>query len=358
MNVLALTPALYDTSPGQRFRIEQWARYLERDGFRFTFEPFENERLHSVLYQPGQYSRKASLMLAAYVRRLRMLTQVRRFDAVFISRETTLLGPAVIERLIRWLGAPMVFDFDDAIWVPYVSPANRYLSYLKCFGKTSTICRLSHTVMAGNEHLSEYARQYNEDVRLVPTTIDTEIYQVRDYTAPIGDRPVTIGWTGSYSTVQHLDTLRPVLQTLASRYSFRLKVIGTSDYSIDGVTTECREWNADTEVEDLSDIDIGIMPLPDDTWSRGKCGLKLLQYMAVGVPAIGSPVGVNGDIIRHEVDGFLPGSEAEWIDVLSRLIEQPQLRRDVGLRGRRRVEDHYSAKSWAPRVGEILQSAR
>ena len=358
VKILVLAPAIYDTSPGQRFRTEQWARILERVGFQFTFVPFESEALHRVLYQPGRYGLKAALMFEAYLRRFGVVAWARRFDVVIIQREAALIGPAVIERLLARQGIPLVFDFDDAVWVPYISPANKYLSYLKCSGKTADICRMSAHIMAGNRYLADYARRYNPNVTIVPTTIDTEAYSIRALEpGNVKERQVTIGWTGSYSTLQHLDTMRGVLRKLRRRYKFQLHVIGTRQYVLDGVETVAQEWRAESEVRDLQRFDIGIMPLPDNGWTRGKCGLKLLQCMAVGTPVVGSPLGVNTEIIDNGVDGFLADTEEQWLEKLSCLIERQDLRTQIGLAGRKVVEERYSARAWVPRVKQILESA-
>jgi glycosyltransferase involved in cell wall biosynthesis len=356
VRVLVLTSAPYDTS-GPRYRIEQWARHLGSDGFQFTFAPFESEALHNVIYQPGRYTRKAMLTLEACVRRFQTIAMARDFDVVLIFREAMLVGPAVIEHFLAREGLPIVFDFDDAIWVPYRSPSNTRWSYLKCFGKAATICRLSARVIVGNRHLADYARRFNTNVVVVPSTIDTDVYSARRPSADEDDHLVTIGWTGSHSTVQHLDTLRPALARLRQRCAFRLHVIGATSYTVDGVETVVQPWRAESEARDLHSFDIGIMPLPDGDWNRGKCGMKLLQYMGAGVPAVGSPVGMNAEIIRDGVDGFLASTEEEWVEKLCALIRDRRLRHDIGGAGRRTVEERYSARVWAPKVGEILESA-
>jgi glycosyltransferase involved in cell wall biosynthesis len=191
-------------------------------------------------------------------------------------------------------------------------------------------------------------------VTVIPTTIDTEKYKVPPPKDPSG--PVVIGWTGSYSTVQHLDTLRGALKKLAERESFRLRVIGTPTYECAPVDVEAMPWRATTELEDLSAIDIGVMPLPDDRWSKGKCGLKALQFMALGIPTVCSPVGVNSYIIQDDENGFLAGTEDEWVDKLSRLIRSHELRQRLGQAGRATVEQKYSAITQTPRVYEIFKS--
>jgi glycosyltransferase involved in cell wall biosynthesis len=285
--------------------------------------------------------------------RLTTLKAIKQYDLVYIFREAALLGPPVFERMIARSGVPLVFDFDDAVFVSYRSPSNGYLSYLKFAGKTKAICRLSSHVMAGNPYLANYARQVNPNVTVIPTTIDTDKYQPRQTKS--ASVPV-VGWTGSYSTVQHLDTLRDALQRLAERDKFRLRVIGTPTYQLPGIDVEAMKWRSDTELDNLNAIDIGVMPLPDDAWSRGKCGLKALQFMALGIPTICSPVGVNTEIIQDNRNGFIAATEAEWVGKLSSLIRSVELRERLGKAGRETVEQKYSAKTQAPRVFEIFTS--
>jgi glycosyltransferase involved in cell wall biosynthesis len=354
MRVLALMPSLYDTSPGQRYRLEQWEPLLHEQGVEITYAPFESEELHASVYKPGQLGQKLKFVSQSVLKRASLLSKVKDYDVVYIFREAALLGPPVFERLIHSRGVPIVFDFDDAIFVSYKSPSNGYLSYLKFAGKTKTICRISSHVMVGNPYLAEYAGRVNNNVTIIPTTIDTEKYQ------PLNrhddSKPIVIGWTGSHSTVQHLNTLRSALQKLAQRESFRLRVIGTPTYELDGVEVEAMKWHSETELEDLSAVDIGVMPLPDDKWSKGKCGLKALQFMALGIPTICSPVGVNTDIIQDGENGFIAGTDDEWVEKLSQLVQSYELRRKLGDAGRHTVETKYSAAAQAPRVYEVFKS--
>lgn len=354
MRVLALMPGLYDTSPGQRYRLEQWDPLLRERGVEITYAPFEDDELHAIVYKPGRMGKKLQLVTRNLARRLSTIGKAGKYDLVYILREAALLGPPVFERLLYQQRVPFVFDFDDAIFVSYRSPSNGYLSYLKFASKTKTICRLASHVMVGNPYLAEYASAVNDNVTVVPTTIDTEKYRV--IPPRTTDGPPVIGWTGSFSTVQHLDTLRGALKKLAQTEQFRLRVIGTPTYELAPVDVEAMQWRAATELEDLRAIDIGVMPLPDDNWSKGKCGLKALQFMALGIPTICSPVGVNTDIIQDNENGFLAMTEDEWVDKLSRLLKSAELRRRLGDAGRATVEEEYSAVIQAPRVYEIFKS--
>lgn len=353
MRVLALVPGLCDTSPGQRYRMEQWEPLLRQRGVEITYEPFECEELHSLLYKPGSMGRKLRLVARGLWRRLSLMRSIKNYDVVYIFREAALLGPPLLELWIHHAGAPIVFDFDDAIFVSYRSPANGYLSYLKFAAKTRTICRIASHVMVGNPYLAEYARQVNDRVTIVPTTIDTDKYAVP---AKKASQPPVVGWTGSYSTVQHLEILRGVLEKLAKQEPFRLRVIGTPGYQLSGVEVDAMPWRSDTELEDLGPIDVGVMPLPDDAWSKGKCGLKALQFMALGIPTVCSPVGVNTDIIQDGENGYIAASDDEWVEKLTRLLRSAELRGRLGRAGRATVELKYSARKQAPRVYEILKS--
>ena len=353
MKVLAVVPSLYDTSPGQRFRLEQWEPILKQSGVEITWAPFETDELKRVLYRPGQAVSKVRAVLLNMSRRRDELAAVGEYDIVYLFREAALLGPPWFERKIARSGVPMVFDFDDAVFVAYRSPSNGYLSYLKFPQKTGEICRLSAHVMAGNQYLADYAGRFNPNVTIVPTTIDTLKYRQVEKAEP---ETLTIGWSGSYSTVQHLDTIREVLRELVEDESFKLRVIGTPDYKLDGVEVAALPWKSETEIEDLREIDIGLMPLPDDQWSKGKCGLKALQYMALGIPTVCSPVGVNTTIISDGENGFLAGEKDEWIAKLKLLLHSPELRHKMGEAGRATVEEKYSAATQAPRVLRIFET--
>jgi glycosyltransferase involved in cell wall biosynthesis len=185
--------------------------------------------------------------------------------------------------------------------------------------------------------------------------MDTDKYSLKLQATKNSQVPI-IGWTGSYSTIQHLDTLRTTLRRLAARERFRLRVIGPTIYQLDGVDVETVSWRSASEVEDLRKLDIGIMPLPDNIWTRGKCGCKALQYMALGIPCVCSPVGVNTEIIKDGENGCLASTEDEWIAKLTALLRSQELREKLGLAGRGTVATKYSAAVQAPRFFDVLQS--
>jgi len=355
MKVLALVPYQLGRAPGQRYRIEQWAPYLAEAGIELSFSSFSPPALMDLLYRRGHWLRKTWLMTVAWIRTLGCAFEAAAYDAVFLYREASLVGPAWPERLARWRVPHLVYDFDDAVWVPYRSPSNAFLSLLKFPWKTASVCRLASAVIAGNDHLAEYARRYNRRVHVVPSTVSLREYDPRPE-ASRGGVPV-VGWTGSHSSAPYLGLVIPALRRLRERMAFRLLLVGVDRIDLPGLEAECRPWRPDTEARDLWDMDVGIMPLPDEPWARGKCGMKLIQYMGVGVPAVASPVGANRGIVEHEVTGFLASTEEEWVTSLERLLRDANLCHVMGGNGRKAVERRFSAEVQAPRVAAILRGA-
>lgn len=357
LNVAVFANAPYDSAPGGRFRIEQWARLIGAENARFRFCALESPALHSVLYMPGRVPEKAVHMTIRSLARLADLALgCFKADVFFVFREMLPVGPPLLECAFSRLRVPMVYDFDDAIFLPSVSEANRRFQWLKSPPeKVGRICSYADHVTVGNEHLREYASRFSKSVTVIPTTIDTDLYRPKDSTAIRGIPK--IGWSGSPTTAAHLKTILPALRNLARTLPFRLAVVGSAGFEADGVDIESKGWSAVTEINDIRSFDIGVMPLPDDAWAKGKCGLKALQYMALGVPTIASPVGVNTDIIEDGVNGFLASTPSEWVEKLSRLIADKELRRVFAHNARMTVERRFSGRSQAPRILQVLRDA-
>ena len=261
-----------------------------------------------------------------------------------VCREAFLTGTTVFEKMIQRSGVPVIYDFDDAIWHFDVSEANRSFGWLKNPGKTARLISMADIVFAGNRYLADYASHHNSNVVIIPTTIDTEEY----IPASVAGRDVVcIGWSGSITTIRHFEMAILFLREIKRKYGDRVvfKVIGDGGYVNDELGIRGIPWSREAELDELSGIDIGIMPLPDDEWAKGKCGLKGLQYMALGIATVMSPVGVNTEIIRDGENGMLAGDDDEWVDKLCRLIEDPELRRRCGEAGRRTVEKYYSVEA-------------
>jgi glycosyltransferase involved in cell wall biosynthesis len=356
IRLLVLSP-IPEEGAGCRFRIAQYIPYLEANGFDVTLRALFTPEFFRLVYRPGHYLRKAATFSFLSMRRLDSLRDVSEFDLVFIYREVFPVGPALVERLLTSGNRPpVVLDFDDAIFLPSVSEANRLIGALKRPQKMATIIRRSRHVIAGNAFLADYARRFNPSVTMIPTCVDTSRFVPAASASP-HDPPI-VGWIGSPTTAPYVKDLSAVLQRVRQRHPFTLRISGGgAPLAIDGIDVDNIEWSLEREVELFNSCDVGIYPLTDDEWSRGKCGFKAIQFMACGVPVVAAAVGVNREIIQDGINGFLASTPDEWIEKLGRLLADPALRRTLGDAGRRTVVERYSMQATAPVLAETLRRA-
>lgn len=355
IRLCALMLEPYDVCPGQRFRIEQWEPFLEKENISIDYFSFMDNKLREVIYKEGHLATKIRELLKANLRRVGHTLKAKNYDAVFLYRAASMVGPAWLEKSLRWRKIPVIFDFDDAIFFTDTSKANRKFAWAKFSGKTADICRLSTTVTVGNSYLAGYAKKFNEQVFIVPTSIDTEKYQPVDKKLSDSSR-VVVGWTGSSTSQYHLEAFEPVLAELLKERDIEIRIISNREPTFTQIPYVWRSWSPETEVEEIAQIDIGIMPTPDDEWSRGKCALKALQYMALGIPAICSDMGANRDIIQHGENGFLAKSDKEWITAFNTLIDDASLRRKLGNEARKTVVENYSMQHCAELFSEAVKA--
>jgi glycosyltransferase involved in cell wall biosynthesis len=356
LRVLAMMPYAAGRAPGQRYRIEQWDPYLRREGLELTYARFEDEALTELMEGPGRFFQKAVGLLRRIPIHRAWLKRLDEFDVVYLFREAMVLGPAWIELELA-ARLPVVYDFDDAIWLARPNPWNPIAPLLKFQGKIRVIASRCSAVLAGNDYLAEWARRSNPRTLVVPSTIDTEGEYAREKIHREVARP-TIGWSGSRSTLPYLAELRPMLLALAQRMEYRLLVICDGPaVEWPGVPLEWRTWSSLREVDDLLEMDLGLMPQPDDAWSRGKCGMKALQYMGLGIPAVVSNNGALPSIVGDGLDGRLVTTEAEWLQALQDLGTDLALRSRLGAHARATVRERFSAATQAPRVAAALRAA-
>jgi len=348
MNVFFLFPYPLSESPSQRFRFEQYFTLLEKSGVTCYKQSFWGVKTWLVLYKSGYTLQKVSGFLAGILRRIFVLLKIHSADYVFIHREIMPVGPPVFEWIIaKIFRKKIIYDFDDAIWLPNTSAENRIVSVIKWHSKTQSICKWSYRISCGNNYLADFARQFNRNVVFNPTTIDTENHHNPTLYPHQANGKIAVGWTGSHSTLKYIDVVIPVLKQLEAKYGtiFQFIVIANKKPELPLDNLVFIPWKEQTEIEDLSKIDIGIMPLTDDIWAKGKCGFKALQYMALQIPAVASPVGVNTEIIDSGVNGFLCSSEEEWFNAIDKLIQDEALRHRMGVAGRKKVIERYSVLS-------------
>lgn len=334
----------FDTAPGQRFRFEQYYRFLKEKGYLFSHHSFFDESTNRILYKKGFLLKKIMGVITGFFRRIFLLPRLANCQYVFIHREMAPVGPPVFEWITaKLLRKKIIFDFDDAIWLPNVSEHNRFADFFKSYYKVKWICKWAYKISCGNEFLCSYARRFNNRVVYNPTTIDTGNYHNRVKNQDTAD--FVIGWTGSHSTLPYLNDLFPVLAELEKKYSFRFLVISDKSPVFPLASLWYIPWNKTSEIEDLLKMNVGVMPLQLDEWAQGKCGFKALQYMSLGIPALVSPVGVNAKIVDHGINGFLCADPGDWKKYLSLLMEDRELLKKLSSQTQSKIEQYYSVNS-------------
>lgn len=350
MRLAIICPYPQGTAPGQRFRYEQYLAYWTQNGVQCDIFPFLDEPTNNILYIPNSYFAKITGVLNSLARRVLLLPYMMHYDAVLIYREACLVGYPWFEWILAHLfRKKIILDFDDAIWIPQTVSGSSLIARLRNHQKTEKLCRWASRVSCGNQFLCQYASQFNRDVRLIPTTIDTQNLhnkqKIHTNPPPNPNKKIIIGWTGSLTTMPYLQTVYKVIEQLSKKYPIQLNVISNKAPNIDLSFLQYMPWQKTTEIDDLLQFDIGIMPMTNGEWEQGKCGFKALQYMALAIPAVVSPVGVNAEIVQDGINGYYATTPEQWYNALEKLILSAELRTQMGKAGRQTIEQHYSVES-------------
>lgn len=328
-------------APSQRFRFEQYLDYLTENGFEIQFHSFHTDKSWKRLYSEGNTFLKITDLCYNFFRRKLLLFRLIPAKHIFIHREMAHIGPPVFEWILaKVLRKKYVYDFDDAIWLPNYSETNARFQKLKAYWKVNYCMKWASQITAGNDYLADYARKFNSNVSIIPTTIDTE--NLHNLTTDFEAKKVVIGWTGTHTTMHYLTEIIPIIEELEKTYSFEFRIISNEAPTFKLQSLKYVPWNKSTEIDDLAQLTIGIMPLKEDQWSNGKCGFKALQYMSLGIATIASPVGVNTQIIQDHSNGLLASTLDEWQHALQELLSSAALRKELGLNGKQTVIEKYS----------------
>lgn len=334
-----------------RLRSYQYLPYLKAYDIDVTVSSLLSDDYLRKFYSGS--ANQLTERISSYFQRFIQLFKSTRFDLLWIEKELFPWLPSWCEMLIVRLGIPYIVDYDDAIFHKYDTHSN--ILVRKLLGnKIDAVMRNAVAVTAGNKYLMARAKKAGaRRVEYLPTVIDLERYFVKDTV----EKPIfTIGWIGSPTTAKYLEMIRPVLSQWDKKNNARFVIIGADSFKIDGIRVEHRPWSQDSEVLEIQKFDIGIMPLPDNLWEKGKCGYKLIQYMACGKSVIASPVGVNSEIVEHGTNGFLARSGIEWLKALGILYADHELRHEMGKAGREKVESAYCIQATVRRFANLLYS--
>ena len=354
--MLVLCPFPQGVAAGQRLKYEQYFDNWRAAGWDITVSPFMDRALWDIVYLPGRLGKKAAGVLRGELRRLRDYARVGRYDLVYVFMNVTPLGTSATERLVRRRAKRLIYDLEDNVLNGPGSSAgvNPVAALLKGTGKIEYLIRTADHVIASSPVLAETCAGLNRRgaATYISSSVDTDRFKPAAPRAPGG--PVTIGWTGTFSSRPYLDLIAPALRRLAARVPFRLRVIGNFDWSLPGVDLEVVTWTKKREVADLQALDIGVYPLPIDDWVTGKSGLKAIQYMAFGIPPVATDVGTTPLLIRDGENGRLVRTPDEWVDALEELVRDPALRARLGAQARRDAVARYSVAATAGHYRAVL----
>lgn len=334
-----------------RYRVYQYISFIKKEGIEFDIAPAVPDGMPVSVC-----SSRICFYGSQILRRFRDIVKVKKYDVIFLQRDIIIHFYPFLERIIALLNNNIIFDFDDAI---YLFPSHKKPGFFSKLlwdkRKIERIIKLSKYIIAGNSFLKRYAESFTKNVTVIPTSVDLALYTTRQIPRDLSDKVTKIGWIGSQGSFGYLEDIFPVFNELAEKYRIELKVVGAKGPSLGKVRTDYADWSLDTEIKNISDFDIGVMPLRDDEWSRGKSATKLLQYMAAGIPAVASKVGVNAEIIKDGQNGFLIEEGKCWIEKISKLIEDRQLRQAMADNARADVEKLYSIQANARKFIKVIE---
>ena len=350
MNLLALTK-YPRVGPSSRLRFFQFTPYLESEGIIPQVEPLVSTEYIHQLFSSGRQS--PAELLKGYIHRSRLLARIKQFDLLWIEKELFPWIPIIEQVLLSTIKKPFVVDYDDAVFHLYdLHPIFIIRRLLKT--KIANLMGMANYVTVGNDYLKRYAQRAGaRHIRIIPTVVDTNRYTAM--TKPL--RKFTIGWIGTPVTQSYLMSIRNILKILSETDDVQITLVGASDDALQELNPVHIAWNENTEVDVINGFDVGIMPLDDDPFSKGKCGYKLIQCMACGIPVVASPVGSNNAIIDHGENGFLTHTQEDWLYYLQLLKKDRKLRENMGRAARQKVLSEFSLTKAAPLLSQVLFDA-
>jgi L-malate glycosyltransferase len=339
--ILIVCPYPQNVAPSQRLKFEQYYPYFRQNGYELTIRPFINEPFWKIIYKKGNTGRKTLYTVIGYWRRVLDLFKLGRYDIVYVHLWVTPFGPPFFEWLFRQLAKKIVYDIDDLVYLGNIkNKAHPIISWIKGKKKPVYLMKTADHVITCTPYLDQFVRKYNQQTTDISSTINTALYRPKqDYSVK---EKFVIGWSGSYSTSKYLHLLDDVFLELAKEHNFKLLVMGDADFKLTGVDVEALPWKEHYEIDVINRFDVGVYPLPDEEWVLGKSGLKALQYMALGIPTIATSIGTIHRIIKDGENGFLVHNKNEWKQAIVKLIQNEDLRREIGRKAVITVEEKYS----------------
>lgn len=354
--ILILCPYPEGVAAGQRLKYEPYLDSWKEEGFSIEISSFFDMSTWLILYEKKHFLKKILGTIKGYFRRIKVLFDINKYDLIYIFLWVTPVGFTLFERIVRKLNSKVIYDFDDAIFLDTKTTKSFNSSILRGPNKSKYLIKYSNHVLLSSPYHLDYCKERNlfHSATYIPCSLDLNRFVTKKTFQ--SDNKIVLGWTGTFSSIPFLDSIKEMLIDLNKTEDFKVLLITNFDYFIPGIDLEVRRWNKKTEIEDLHDIDIGLYPIPMNSWGLGKGGLKALQYMSIGIPTVATDFGTTKDIIKNGNTGFLVNDDNEWIKALKLLINDPYLRKKIGNEGRKIVEETYSVEVNKPKYLNVLQS--
>ena len=332
-----------------RYRFYQYLPYLKSQDFDLTLAPLlDNQYVTNI----NSGKRNFTNVLRSYFQRLVKLMSDRDYDLLWVEKELFPYIPEWLEHKIIG-NIPYAVDYDDAQFHIYDYYGSKLTKTLLA-SKIDRVMAHARLVIAGNQYIASRAdRAGAKHIEIIPTVIDLDRYSLKNFDS---DRhALNIGWIGSPGTSIYLKSIQSVFEEVVRQHACKFTLVGAGALTLGNLDLNIKNWRENTEVEDIKSFDVGIMPLDSTPWEEGKCGIKLIQYMACGLPVVGTPIGVNQEIIAHGINGFQANNLDEWTEYLSKFASNPQLCAEMGAKGRSMVESKYCLQVTAPRMAQLLR---
>lgn len=348
MKVLVLT-RYSRLGASSRYRMFQYLPLLKKNCWQIEVHCLLGDNYINALY--GKTSFPYLELIKSYLERIWLLLRKEKYDLIWLQQEALPWIPSFVEKFLLSGKIPIVVDYDDAFFHRYDQHKNLFIKFF-LRKKINRIMEISSAVVVCNNYLAQRAKDSKaKSVELLPTVVDLDLYKIK---TPNAKEIFTIGWVGSPHTAKYLDAIKPILTELIKDENVKVSILGSGKYDLPGA--QFIDWNEETEIENIRTFDVGIMPLDNTSWERGKCGFKLIQYMACGIPVIASPIEINAKIVNHRVNGFLAETLDGWKEYFKLLKDNVKLREEMGLQGRKTVEENYTLEVNTPKLINILKS--
>jgi L-malate glycosyltransferase len=340
--ILVICPYPFNVAAGQRLKYEQYISDWEQNGYAVTISPFMKMPMWDIVHKKGFFLRKIFYTIEGYCIRIKDFFRLRKFDLIYIHMYVTPIGTSFFERIYRAMASEIIFDLEDNRFLGANNEKFNLAQLFRSTEKTKYLVQRSDHVITSSPALNDFCLGYNaqKQCTYISSSIDTDKFTPNNSYS--NNKKIVIGWTGTFSSRQYLDLLRPVFIKLKEKRDFKLVVIGNFDYSFPEMDIEVIQWSLQTEVDDMQKIDIGVYPLPMDEWSMGKSGLKAIQYMSFGLPCVSTNISTVKQFINNDENGFLVSSDDEWVQTLIKLIDDADLRRRIGVNARKTALQKFS----------------